>query len=324
MVATPREPGIKDLNRKVKRLELLVLALIASDGTGMNGDSDLLHFFRKSFRNSDDFRDDRDFYDFFEELMYQSRGRESNLRNTVDNLESLVKESQHEFRSQKEHSDYKIDHAIEKVQTLENNLKLANKELHHYLMYQSVGVESQNIALDRFIPVRVYLSDDEVEDIENVTNAVTGLLDAFGFQFSDDFPAEKGSWWKKWFARSKEVITQPEVTDRLAKIERAIDIKGLHKPQADVDKTQAEAIATLIASVKDIQSVAIQAGSILLVKVTNGKGDPCLQVRTLSTKELIYLENNQHILCKPAKIMESLSHGSQHILLEGDGSQNTA
>lgn len=316
MVNIPREPSIKELNRKLKRLELLVLALVASDGSGFDSDSgELRYLFKRFFRNQDEFRDDRDFYHFFEHLMYESRDRGSDLRQTVHHLEELVKKSQQQFQDQTEHSELRIQKLVKNVQELKDNLKLANKELHHYLIFQSLGDEANNIKLDRFIPVRVYLSDDNQNDIDKITNAVDKLLDAFGFSFSDDFPAEKGSWWKKWFAKSKDVITQPEVVDRLEKIERAIDVKGLHKPQADVDKTQAEAIAVLTASVKEIPNVAIQSGSILLVKVTDGNGDPSLQVRCLSTKELIYLENNQHLLCKPEMIMESLSCNSSNKLL---------
>lgn len=311
MANIPREPSIKELNRKLKRLELLVLALVASDGSGFDGDmGELSYLFKRFFRDRDEFRDDRDFYHFFEHLLFESRERGSGLRESVHHLEGLFKESQHEFRHQAEHSEQRVQELIENVHELKNSLKIANKELHHYLIFQSLGEEANNISLDRFIPVRVYLSDDKQNDIENITNAVDKLLDAFGFQFSDDFPAEKGSWWKKWFAKSKDVITQPEVADRLEKIERAIDVKGLHKPQAEVDKAQAEAIAVLTASIKEIPNVAIQAGSILLVKVTDGNGDPSLQVRSLSTKELIYLENNQHLLCKPETVMQSLSCNS--------------
>jgi len=308
MANIPREPSIKELNRKLKRLELLVLALVASDGSGPDGDIE--EIFRRFFRDRDEFRDDREFYHFFEHLMFESRKSGSDLRDSVHHLEKLVDESQHKFIHQTEHSEIRFRELVDNMRELEDNLKTANKELHHYLIFQSFGDEAKNISLDRFIPVRVYLSDDKQDDIEKITNAVDGLLDAFGFQFSDDFPAEKGSWWKTWFAKSKDVITQPEVTDRLEKIERALDVKGLHKPQAEVDKAQAEAIAILTASVKEIPNVAIQAGSILLVKVTDGSGDPSLQVRSLSTKELIFLENNQHLLCKPETVMQSLSCNS--------------
>ncbi|MEW8029664.1 MAG: hypothetical protein AB2806_18230 [Candidatus Thiodiazotropha sp.] len=313
MVNIPREPTISELNRKLKRLEFLVMALVASDEIGFGGDPDhLFYMFRRSFRDMEDLREDRDFYRFFEHFLYESGERGHGLRKFLHRLEDRMGEAQKELQYSREHSEEKI-HALSKnIEAIEKNQKTTSKELHNYLIYQYLGEDLSSIKLDRFIPVRVYLSEENTTGIRKVSDAIDKLLTAFGFEFSDDFPAEKGSWWKKWFAKSKEVATQPEVTDRLEKIERALEIKGLHKPQSEVDKAQAEAIATLTAATQDIPNVAIQAGSILLVKTTDGNKNPCLQVRTLSTKELIYLENNQHLLCKPATVMKSLSKGANH------------
>jgi hypothetical protein len=313
MVDIPREPTISELNRKLKRLEFLVMALVASDGVGFGGDPDeLFHLFRRYFRDREEFRDERDLYRFFEHFLYESRERGNGLREFVHNLEKRMGETQSEARYHYERSEDKINSLSKNIDAVERRQKITNKELHNYLIYQYLGEDLSSIRLDRFIPVRVYLSDENETGIRKVSDAIDKLLAAFGFEFSDDFPAEKGSWWKKWFAKSTEVVTQPEVTDRLEKIERALELKGLHKPQAEVDKAQAEAIAALTAATKDIPNVAIQAGSILLVKTTDGNHDPCLQVRTLTTKELIYLENNQHLLCKPATVMQSLSQGAKH------------
>jgi len=314
MVNTPREPSISELNRKLKRLELLVMALMASDG--INGDpDDLLYFFRQNFREMDRFGDERDFYRTFEKLLYESRRRGGNLLDHVHDLEQKVVETHSKARQNYEHSEEKIRSLANSIEKIEKKQRLTEKELHNYLIYQYLGENLNRIKLDRFIPVRVYLSDESEASVRKVSSAIDRLLSAFGFEFSDDFPAENGSWWKKWFAKSKEVATQPEVADRLEKIERALELKGLHQPQAEIDKAQAEAIAALTVAIKDIPNVAIQAGSILLVKTTDANQGPCLQVRTLSTKELIYLENNQHLLCKPATVMQSLSQGAKSLEL---------
>jgi hypothetical protein len=316
MVDKSREPSISELNRKLKRLEMLVMALIASDGIGFDSDSDdMFHLFRRFTRDREDFRDDSDFYRFFERFLYESRDRKSEFKNGYQRLDNQISELQSNLLHRNEEAGYSIKKLSEEIQSIDKNQKVISKELHHYLMYQFLGDDLKNLEMNRYIPVRVYLADNNNEDITKITNAISGVLDAYGFQFSDDFPAEKGSWWKKWFAKSKDAITQKEVTDRLEKIERAFDIKGVHKPQADVDKIKAEAIATLTTSVKDIPNAAIQSGSILLVKVTDQYATPCLQVRTLTTKELIYLENNQHLLCKPGTVMESLSNGVINLTL---------
>ena len=106
--------------------------------------------------------------------------------------------------------------------------------------------------------------------------------------------------------RTKEVASQPEVADRLAKIERALDIKGLGTPQAEIDNKQAGAIAALTTALANTPSAAIQVGSILYLKLTIN-GDAVVQARTLTQRELIVLESNQNLLNSPATIMTELS-----------------
>jgi len=102
------------------------------------------------------------------------------------------------------------------------------------------------------------------------------------------------------------VLSQPEVIERLQKIERAIELKAIDKPQADVDEKQASAIAKLINCLDKVPNAAIQAGSVLVVKLTTPKG-PVIQARTLSQEEMVELENNQLLLQDPAKVLGKLT-----------------
>jgi len=179
-------------------------------------------------------------------------------------------------------------------------------DVHTYLVAQSMGLDLNVIPLPRFVPIRVYLSKASQSDIENVTTAVSRIADAFGFAVSDEFPEKTGSWWKKWFVKTKEVATQPEVQQRLKELERALKLKGLGKPQAEIDKSQAEAVALLVKAVEKIPNVAIQTGAILLVK-TNQNGSNCLQVRTLTQRELIHLEKHQDPLTTPGTVLSQLA-----------------
>jgi len=123
---------------------------------------------------------------------------------------------------------------------------------------------------------------------------------------ADEFPEIRGSWFKKWFARSKEVLSQPEVIERLEKIERAVELKAIDKPQADVDDKQAGAIAKLIKCLDKVPNAAVQAGSVLVVKLTTNNV-PMIQARTLSQHEMIELENNQLLLQNPAEVLGKLN-----------------
>jgi hypothetical protein len=211
----------------------------------------------------------------------------------------------------------KLVEVMSSIETLAQKNADLSAGTHEWLAIQSLGIDSAEVRISRFVPLRVYLSDTPGQAVEEVSDAICKLLEAFSFEISDDFPPIRGSWFKKWFAKSVEVATQPEVIERLAKIERALELKVLVQPQADIDKKQSEAVARLLKAVESIPNAAIQAGSILLVKITTKSG-PVIQVRTLTQRELIHLENNQRLLSSPANLLEKLSELCQ----VSDGLQN--
>ena len=57
-----------------------------------------------------------------------------------------------------------------------------------------------------------------------------------------------------------------------------------------------------------IKSVTVQAGTILLFKLTDEDGKSHIHARTLSQLEMIYLEKNQHILKEqPGDVLKQLA-----------------
>jgi hypothetical protein len=248
----------------------------------------------------------------FEEEVGQSRGK---LAEAMQLLQRLQKSAPQQAVFQR-YTD-QVDQINNTIPRLEKDLRQAldvvtsghrvlQTDVHSYLVAQSMGIDLNDLPLPRFIPVRVYLSEASQRDVDRVTKAVTQLSEVFGFTVSDEFPAKSGSWWKKWFVKTKEVATQPEVQQRIEKLERALELKGLAQPQANVDKTEAEAVATLVKAVENSPNVAIQAGSLLLVKTTQN-GQNCLQVRTLTQRELIHLEKHQDLLTSPSTVMSQLA-----------------
>ncbi len=199
-----------------------------------------------------------------------------------------------------------LDQLSTSLETLEQKNTDLSAGTHEWLAIQSLGIDSSEVKVSRFLPLRIYLSDTPANSIEAASEAINQLLEAFDFEISDDFPPIRGSWFKKWFAKTKDAANQPEVIERLQKVERALELKGLGQPQSDIDKKQSQAVANLIKATKDVPNAAIQVGSILLVKISATDG-PAIQVRTLTQRELIQLENNQKLLSSPADILEKLS-----------------
>lgn len=205
--------------------------------------------------------------------------------------------------------------ANSRITTLFNLHDSLQIELHTYLIGQSFGIDIDEYPMHRYIPIKIYLSESDPEAVEKISKAIEKLTETISFSITDDFPAEYGSWWKRWIAKSQEVVTRKEVIERFEKIERAIELKGIHEPQSIVDKNEAEGTAAMLNSLNDIDHAALLIGSVLLIKYKNDNNEYIVQARTLTPKEMIYLEKNQQILSSPKNILSSLADFNQSFSL---------
>ncbi len=275
-------PNYESLTRRVKQLELLCITLLLSNEDDDNDEIiyELQRFFRRSSKRDIDFRE-------IEFLL--SRGRN---RNIGAKFESTL------FNQ--------VNHLEIEIESLKNKTELLQAETHSMLALQAMGIPDDQVKSQRFVPVRAYIDETPDGAITAISNAIKEVLSAYGFEVADEFPEIKGSWFKKWFVKSKDTLSRPEVTERLDKVERAIDLQVLNRPQADIDEKQSAAIANLIKALDNVPNAAIQSGSVLVVKLTTPNGS-VIQARTLSQDEMVQLENNQLLLQDPSKVLYELS-----------------
>ena len=166
----------------------------------------------------------------------------------------------------------------------------------------SIGTEPADLHTQRSIPVRIYLSEPVGDEIhQQIIDAVASTLEELSFEKDTDLPEESGSWWKRFWMRTKDAATQEEVTERLGKLERAAEVALLDKPQAEANKDHAIAIAALMEPLKKTDNACIQVGNILLVKIG---GD--IIARTLTPIELRAMEKNQSLLKQPQELLGKL------------------
>jgi hypothetical protein len=146
-------------------------------------------------------------------------------------------------------------------------------------------------------PVRIYLSTDH--DHQAVEGALEELLEIYGLEIVRRFPPVHGSWFRQFLARAKDGA--PTVEESVTKVARGIELQALHRPQAEVDARQADAVAKLMTALEKEENAAIQIGSILLVKVGNN-----YVVRTLTQIQLAHLERNPELFQDPATVLHQL------------------
>ncbi len=229
----------------------------------------------------------------------------------LEGFRKSFEESTNKRIDELENSVHKID---EHTQSLQSDLSkhkakatAFRRTSQDYLWLLGAGVDITKVKLNRYIPVRVYLSDPvpEQRTLDKLSNSIAQLLEEAGFERSDEFPEETGSWWKRFVFKTKNAVTNKEVTDRIKKVERAAEIAVLDKPQAKANLCQAQAASALISSLSDTENACIQAGSLLVVKATNNN-ESSIITRTLTPMELKYLEENQAVLRKPEEILDWL------------------
>jgi excisionase family DNA binding protein len=151
-----------------------------------------------------------------------------------------------------------------------------------------------------YTPVRIYLAVGA--DPSLVESAVLGLLDAFGFQVERSEMPIMGSWFRRFWVQAKSA--SPPVEEQLMKLQRAIELHGLDRPQSEVDLNQADAVARLLGALDPENDALMQIGSLVLIKVESK-----VFVRTLAQTELVYFNRNPALFQDPANALQVLQQG---------------
>ena len=220
------------------------------------------------------------------------------INNAIDFLKATIERTNYKQQDVLHKMSAKLDEVAAITRTL-------SVEMHEKYIPRSFGIEPSEYPLSRYLPIRIYLSENPNEKIPEIISFLGEFIDSMGFLFVDEFPSKNGSWWKSWFGKSKNAITSDELLDRLKKGERAIELAALDKAQSEVNKNNSEAAANLIGSLAEIDNAALQVGSLLIVKVTSGSTSS-IHTRQLTNREMILLERNQSLLHKPTLIIEKL------------------
>jgi len=246
--------------------------------------------------------------DFSEKVIRKIKEERIPMRDVLD-WQKTITEELHEIKNTADGVNYLKDELLNAEQRYES----ISKDLNNLISIHSLGLDFSSIKMRRILPLRVYLSDDDDSIVSEVKNSIDKFVSAFGFAICDEYPDQKGSWFKRLLIKTKEKLTEPQLVARLNKIERTIEVTTLGAAQATIDKAQAEAVSCLINSLEPTSSAVCQVGSVLILKKTDSNGSNVI-VRTMTQNEMIYLEQNQQLLHQPDEILLSLSN---------DGTNNT-
>jgi hypothetical protein len=156
------------------------------------------------------------------------------------------------------------------------------------------------------ISIVIYIDTDSDADIARVVQRTDEFVDVLGYEGPIEPIIERGSFFRRSWAKIRKTATSSEAREIAAKAGRAIEMRYLDSEQADIDQKVAEAQASLIDSLADISNACIRAGSILLIKYTGTNG-PVVFTRNLSQLEISILEKYPEIQRTPQTALDALA-----------------
>jgi hypothetical protein len=177
-----------------------------------------------------------------------------------------------------------------------------------YLIWKQIednGTTDMEVA--GLLPVRVYLPREDNKTERQILEAIDGLTAGFGLEVLLEFQEVRGSWFKTWIMNVRRAASAPEVADRLQKVERALELKVLGLPQAQVDAKQAHAVAELIRALARTPEAFVQIGALIIAKHPSVNGG-AVCVRTLTPEIVDRLEADPTLLSVPSNFLKIIEH----------------
>ncbi|MFI7120460.1 hypothetical protein [Amycolatopsis sp. NPDC049868] len=153
------------------------------------------------------------------------------------------------------------------------------------------------------VPVSIYLESGA--NAVEVQAAVRAILNTHGIDVVEPGEPIIGSWFRLMLGRTKKTLTSEQMADLMARVERAIELQVLHKPQAEINAAELDGVAKLVTALGKEQNACVQIGSVFLLKV-----DGTIVSRTVSQREMAFLERNSGLLSTPREVLGALERAA--------------
>ncbi|MEV6907861.1 TetR/AcrR family transcriptional regulator [Amycolatopsis sp. NPDC051071] len=156
------------------------------------------------------------------------------------------------------------------------------------------------------VPVSIYLESGTAA--AEVESAVLEVLVANEIVVAEVRGPVIGSWFRLMLGRTKKALTSEQMADTMTRLERAIELQVLHKPQAEINSAELDGVAKLIAALGQEQNACVQLGSVFLLKV-----DGNIVSRNVSQREMAFLERNSGLLGTPREVLAALERAAHGV-----------
>jgi large subunit ribosomal protein L20 len=175
------------------------------------------------------------------------------------------------------------------------------QKVHPTKQFKKSSIAQNKISLE----CEIYLDTENIDVAEEYYKAVREVANIIGFEISKQNKAIIGSWFKRFWIKSKKVIESREVQERLEKLERGLELKNIDKVQSEVDLNTAQAIGILMEKSQGIPRLVTKVGSLLFVKITVN-GEESIFADNLTQKQLKFLKQNPSLTKRPEDLLKKL------------------
>ncbi|QDT42744.1 hypothetical protein Pan241w_28330 [Gimesia alba] len=157
------------------------------------------------------------------------------------------------------------------------------------------------------VPVFIYLENPRGDEIERVELLVHALCERLGLDLVIEHPPEIGSWIRKLLFRTKQTATSDLVLAKLQKLERAVELQYLDKPQATVDEAHLRHIAEILAATTE-DNVVLQIGMLILVTWHDSQDRRHVLIKTLTSAQISVLKQHNYLYTDAETMFQFLSY----------------
>ncbi|PLW92586.1 MAG: phosphoenolpyruvate carboxykinase (ATP) [Marinilabiliales bacterium] len=189
-----------------------------------------------------------------------------------------------------------VEHHSE-LQRLKDQIYILQNAFNEYISFNSINTAYKTRSLKRHLPVNIFIDTDDQDAIARIHTALINIVEASGFSFYH--PDRKPERYSERMGISKETLTMKEVYDRIFAIHQLLQYGKSDNQELD------QAIQSLKETGKEVESVVLKMGNVLLVKVCNN-GKTQIDVRTMTVSAQIHVDKNPGLLQKPHELLKEL------------------
>lgn len=155
------------------------------------------------------------------------------------------------------------------------------------------------------VPLGIYISEDNPEKFETIRKAAFKVAEINKIYLGFPGPKIKGSI-LQWFKGAFDIFSEKtRLSDRIEKIETALEVQNIDRPRAQIDRELAGAVAELITALSSVDEGVLALGSLVLIKLSNENKGKVISFNMTKT-QLEMLNKNPDLLKNPEALLKLL------------------